>query len=192
MGDQRRPRRSAATANSRSEVSRAAHPMTSRHHDIEFDLGGTSAVSDGEALAPLAPSSSEDGAASTGPHPQPEPVRLVASPVVGLECALHRESPGSLRKIAGAGCSTTPSTRGAAHASSVTLRLSVSIRRSPRERHRDRSTVRAGRSLGQTGSLSPARGQPPSLEVGRLDVDSTRRSRPENQPKAGALSVNNP
>jgi len=52
--------------------------------------------SGGEFVAPLATTRREDGAARTGPHPQPEAMRLGPAPVVRLEGPLaHQKTPRS-------------------------------------------------------------------------------------------------
>lgn len=66
--------------------------MTSRQHGI-VSTARVSPSSDGETLAPLAPTRREDGTAGAGTHPQAEAVGLVTPTVVGLERALHRSLP---------------------------------------------------------------------------------------------------
>jgi hypothetical protein len=79
----RRPRRTAVANSAERRIRLGAGSTTS------ISTWAYPSRSDSEPLATLAPAGGDDGAAGAGPHPQPESVRLVTAPVVGLECALH-------------------------------------------------------------------------------------------------------
>ena len=89
VDDQLRTGAASSAAHCRAEVSATSHAVPAGQHDLS-DRGR----SGGELRAALAATRGEDGAARTGPHPQPKTVRLGPAPVVRLEGALaHEDAP---------------------------------------------------------------------------------------------------
>lgn len=164
--------------------------MTSRQHDIvSVTTARSSPSSDGEAPASLAPTRREDGAAGSGAHPDAEAVGLVTPTVVRLERALHRSLPIDVERSRIPDYRRHHAPAAQRHAKGAASQLSVGIQRSPRVRHRDRPTVRGGRSPGQTEVARPSR---PPLSVDaplRRAHGPSRRTLPRCPPAVWVRSV---
>lgn len=92
MHDQCSAPRPAAATHRSVEVAPVAHPLRRRKHG----RSPGAARSGGQFGAALTPTRGKNGAARTGPHAQPEPVRLGPAPVVRLEGPLaHQKTPRS-------------------------------------------------------------------------------------------------